>query len=106
MGVVSGPAKQLSVGCGLRRGVPTKSKKIRVELSASSKETNAQKNGCDASQQDCLQWRTAEDLRQSQYPTYSVLLCRWLAWPIDSIYYLKKRQQNSVPGMPQAPAKR
>lgn len=39
---------------GLGRGVPTKSKKIRVELSASSKETNAQKNGCDACKQNCL----------------------------------------------------
>lgn len=83
--------KRLSAGavnCG--EGLPTKSKKIRVEVSASSKETNAQKNGCDACQQDCLPWRLAEDLLQSQHPTYSVLPCRWPAWPIDSIYYLKK----------------
>ena len=105
-GCVESCKTTFSEGCGLRRGVPTKSKKIRVELSASSKETNAQKNGWMHVNRTVLRWRPAEDLRQSQYPMYSVLPCRWLAWPIDSIYYLKKRQQNSVPGMPQAPAKR
>ena len=44
--------ERLSTGAvSCEEGLPTKSKKIRVEVSASSKETNAQKNGCDASQQ-------------------------------------------------------